>query len=499
MVRRIAPALAGAFVVALLVAFLFNGVTTAQETPPSPDLAPEADAASTFTYQGYLQQGGAPVNGTCDFQFRLYSALTGGTQIGSTLSFNREAVSQGRFTIEFNFGANPINGQGRWLQMAVRCPAGAGSFTTLTPRQVLTGTPFALSLLPGAGTTGTVASSGILNLSNSSTASGALGLNVALAPIGVQVGRASNNGLQVNSAGNNGLKVAAASNNGVQVDSAGENGLQVDSAGGNGVQVSSASGNGLLVDAAGAPSISYFSSLNDGVEVAGAQGHGFYLGRADQDGLRIRSTGDDAIQIGEGGVAPNYGVYAPAPGTPFITLLPNTANANGEWALYTTDWIYSATIGASANALVAVAAGDLAAGDVAAAAGLAGPLPDSLAPLVQVRAADGAAGIVGVVASRMELQPAPGKDGLLILHSVPGPAKAGDYVLLTTTGAAQVKVQDGSAIQPGQRVTVGGSGAVRGLETRTVEGMTVSEGAPTVGVALQAPQDGLVWVFVAPE
>ena len=43
----------------------------------------------------------------------------------------------------------------------------------------------------------------------------------------------------------------------------------------------------------------------------------------------------------------------------------------------------------------------------------------------------------------------------MILHSVAGPAKAGDYVSITVLGAAQVKAQAGKAIQPGQRVTVG--------------------------------------------
>ena len=70
---------------------------------------------------------------------------------------------------------------------------------------------------------------------------------------------------------------------------------------------------------------------------------------------------------------------------------------------------------------------------------------------------------------------------------------------ITVLGAAQVKAQAGKAIQPGQRVTVGANGAVRALQTRTIEGMVVSEGAPTIGVALQEPADGLVWVLVSPQ
>ncbi|MCB0041847.1 MAG: hypothetical protein KDE23_19320, partial [Caldilinea sp.] len=91
------------------------------------------------------------------------------------------------------------------------------------------------------------------------------------------------------------------------------------------------------------------------------------------------------------------------------------------------------------------------------------------------------------------------KDGAEELHSIDGAAQPGDYVAIAVLGAAQVKVQDGEVLQPGQRVTVGADGAVRALQTRTVEGMEVSEGAATLGVVLEAPKDGMVWVLVNPQ
>lgn len=497
--RKYFLALSLCVLLAGLVVVLFNSRAVAQEAPSQPAQAPAGDVASSFTYQGYLVQGEIPYNGNCDFEFRLFGAATGGTQIGSTQSRGQQAVSGGRFTVELNFGAGAINGQARWLQIAVRCPSGVGAYTTLTPRQVLTATPFALSLLPGAGVSGTVASGGILNLANSSTSQEAVGLNVALAPTGVQIVRASNIGVAINSAGTNGLQVNSAGNNGLQVESAAENGLQVDSAGNNGIQVGSASANGFQVDSAGAPSISYYSPFNNGLEVAGAEGFGLYVGRADQDGIRIRSAADDSIQIGEDGIASFYGLYVPAPGTTYTSLLPNTADSRGEWGLYTTDSIFAANIGIGAQTLVAVAAADVSAGDVVAAAGLADPLADSLTQLVQVRPADGTAGIVGVVEGRLQAQPAPGKEGVTILHSVAGPAKAGDTVAIKVLGVAQARVQTGEAVQPGQRVTVGQQGTVRALQTRVVDGMVVSEGAPTIGVALTQPDGGRVWVFVSPQ
>src|SRR5262245_14224274 len=41
---------------------------------------------SMFTYQGQLRSGGNPANGTFSMAFRLYDALTGGAQLGPTLT-----------------------------------------------------------------------------------------------------------------------------------------------------------------------------------------------------------------------------------------------------------------------------------------------------------------------------------------------------------------------------------------------------------------------------
>ena len=55
-------------------------------------------------------------------------------------------------------------------------------------------------------------------------------------------------------------------------------------------------------------------------------------------------------------------------------------------------------------------------------------------------------------------------------------------------------------ILAGQRLTAGDGGSVRALQSRTVEGMVVTEGAPVIGVALEAPaKDGMVWVLVNPQ
>ena len=237
--------------------------------------------------------------------------------------------------------------------------------------------------------------------------------------------------------------------------------------------------------------------------MAGVQGNGLYVGRADDDGIRIRSAGDDGIQIGEEDFYPTYALFVPSPGTPGSTLLPNTANAAGQWALYTVDNIEAGNVFLSAQTLVAVVGGDqpLTAGDVVAAAGLADPIPGSLDHLARVRlATDEQANVVGVVSSRMALQPLPGKDGEQVLRSVAGSAQAGDYVAITVLGAPQVKVQAGEAIEAGQRLTVSDTpGQARALRTVQVDGIKVDEGGPRLGVALEPAQDGMVWVLVNPQ
>lgn len=101
---------------------------------------------STFTYQGFLKQNGSPVNGTCDFQFNLFDAASGGTLISQRFPTG-VTLGNGLFTLPLNFG---FTGDQRWLEIATRCPSGSGTFVTLTPRQAVTGAPYAISLMPNA-------------------------------------------------------------------------------------------------------------------------------------------------------------------------------------------------------------------------------------------------------------------------------------------------------------------------------------------------------------
>jgi hypothetical protein len=316
-------------------------------------------------------------------------------------------------------------------------------------------------------------------------------------------------GIVVSSSGNTGVLVSSATNSAFFASSAGFHGLSVQSVTQDGVNVATAGDDGFYVGAAGTPSAQTASASKNGFEVAGAQGYGLYVGWANSDAVRILDAADDGIQIGDGTNTPSYGLFVTSPGTSGDTLLPNTSDANGQWALFTTDSIDAANVFASAQTLVAVVGGDqpLTPGDVVSAAGLAEAIPGSVVPLAQVRlAGDEQANVVGVVHSRMAWTPLPGleKEGEFDLRSTDGPAQPGDYVAITVLGAAQVKVQAGEALQAGQRVTVGAAGRVRALDTipmlRADGGQAeMVESAPVLGVVLSTIADDMVWVLVNPQ
>jgi Chaperone of endosialidase len=123
-------------IVALFVVFLAEGPGVAQTT--------------TFTYQGRLQNGGTAATGSYDFQFTLWDAFTGGTQQPQptpvTQAVNGVAVASGLFSVDLNFGAAAFTGASRYLEVSVS-PAGSGNFVTLTPRQSLDSTPYAIRSL----------------------------------------------------------------------------------------------------------------------------------------------------------------------------------------------------------------------------------------------------------------------------------------------------------------------------------------------------------------
>jgi hypothetical protein len=107
------------------------------------DLEPQASLGTRFTYQGRLTDaGGEPVSDTCDFQFSLWNAESGGSLAAGPVEVTGVAVSDGLFTARPDLGA-VFDGTALWLEVGVKCSGDAG-YVTLAERQALTAAPHAL-------------------------------------------------------------------------------------------------------------------------------------------------------------------------------------------------------------------------------------------------------------------------------------------------------------------------------------------------------------------
>ena len=53
-------------------------------------------------------------------------------------------VRRGLFEVELDFGADAFNGDERWLEIAVRHPAGTGEYVPMVVRQKITTAPYAV-------------------------------------------------------------------------------------------------------------------------------------------------------------------------------------------------------------------------------------------------------------------------------------------------------------------------------------------------------------------
>ena len=108
-----------------------------------------SSSKEVFTYQGELSEGGVATEGDYDFRFRLYDEVVLGLQQGPTVVKGGIAVAAGRFTTKLGFGDGVFNGDKRWLEIDVRDGGltDPNAFVTLTERQEMTSTPYAIFAL----------------------------------------------------------------------------------------------------------------------------------------------------------------------------------------------------------------------------------------------------------------------------------------------------------------------------------------------------------------
>jgi hypothetical protein len=113
---------------------------------------------TAFTYQGQLGDGGAPANGSYDFRFAIYNAVTNGSQTGPPVTNTAVPVSNGLFTVTLNFGPGIFTGSNCWLDIGVRT-TGIGNYTALVPRQPVLPVPYAIFSTTASNLSGALSSS----------------------------------------------------------------------------------------------------------------------------------------------------------------------------------------------------------------------------------------------------------------------------------------------------------------------------------------------------
>src|SRR5437667_12525931 len=74
---------------------------------------------TAFTFQGRLNSGAAPANGTYDLTFSVFAASSGGSALAGPVT-NSTAVSNGLFAVALDFGAATFPGADRWIEIGVR-------------------------------------------------------------------------------------------------------------------------------------------------------------------------------------------------------------------------------------------------------------------------------------------------------------------------------------------------------------------------------------------
>ncbi|MFT3744769.1 MAG: hypothetical protein QM785_10825 [Pyrinomonadaceae bacterium] len=97
-----------------------------------------AAQSTEITYQGQITTSGSPANGNHDFEFALFDALSGGTQVGSTIALTGIAVTNGIFSAKLDFG-NQFPGASRFLEIRVRTSGGGIGISTPSSKLTVAG------------------------------------------------------------------------------------------------------------------------------------------------------------------------------------------------------------------------------------------------------------------------------------------------------------------------------------------------------------------------
>ncbi|MEE4271728.1 MAG: hypothetical protein V2I67_08640 [Thermoanaerobaculales bacterium] len=112
-------------------------------------------AATTLDFDGELLEAGTPANGVFDFRFRCLEGADPDAlvEVGPTVEKEDILVSNGRFSVELDFGTDEVCSDSGWIQTSVARGDRLGGFTSLEPPHPVPRSPkpkSAESMPPGA-------------------------------------------------------------------------------------------------------------------------------------------------------------------------------------------------------------------------------------------------------------------------------------------------------------------------------------------------------------
>jgi hypothetical protein len=99
---------------------------------------------TAFNFQGRLNDGTSSANGPYDFQFKLFDAIVGGSQVGPTLTRPDLLLINGVFSTSLDFGLSPFTGGDRFIEISVRPVGSPNPRVILGARQQMLSVPYAV-------------------------------------------------------------------------------------------------------------------------------------------------------------------------------------------------------------------------------------------------------------------------------------------------------------------------------------------------------------------
>jgi hypothetical protein len=504
--------------------------TVAQNPRPRAEVSLEATVNSRISYQGVLKENGNPVTGNRDMTFRLHANDACTNQVGGDIVIPGVPVADGLFSVALDVAHDDLNGQGLWLEVEV-------DGTAVVCQEILP-VPYALSLRPGANVIGELAGANTLTVENSSTAHDSRAIRgYASATTGFTAGvqgrtDSSTTGAkgvwgyaagggqtygvhgESNSTSGRGVYGRANTSSGTNYGVYGES----NSASGIGVYGTTSATSGETYGVYGVTHSSYgrgvygesaYSSGGTGV-YGHARGWGSSIGvygKTDSgfgSGVHGENGSSQGYAYGVYGVSYSHegdGVhgYAHATSGPRYGVYGDT-NTSG-YGLYTPDNLYVG--GSCTGCLMTFLAHNaslemLRPGAVVTVSGVGPVLQGHTTPILEVRPATiDDASILGVVYMRGEFYAANDdqsrEEAGDSVQPVEGDVAPGDYLLVVTSGLAQVRIAlVRTGLSPGQGLTIGNAAGLATLAGPDARSGIIFARA----MEAQPDENGLLWAMI---